>query len=73
LRNFEDELGRGWSVSVGRESWGSQLLLFSPRDGQEGVRKSALSAGTPLEAAQELEALSLDQLRSRLAQAEPWS
>jgi hypothetical protein len=72
VRSFADGAGRRWSVSVGRESWGTQLLLFSPEDGAEPVRKAPLHAESPLEAARELDGLSEAALRSLLTGSEPW-
>lgn len=73
MRRFEDDSGRPWTVSVGRESWGTQLLLFSPASGGPEVRKVTLAAESALDAMRELETLSDGELRQKLRQAEPWS
>jgi hypothetical protein len=71
MRDFEDESGTRWDVTVGKESWGTLSLLFSRRRGRE-VRTLTLSAETPLAAEQLLADLSEADLRERLAEAVPW-
>jgi hypothetical protein len=56
---------------VGRESWGTLVLLFTPLAGGD-VRKSVLAAETPLAAETELGAMTDDQLRVRLDSSSPW-
>ena len=63
--------GGDWDVIVGRESWGTFVLLFSPLPGG-AVRKSVLAAETALAAQTELDAMSDDALRAALAAASPW-
>ena len=72
MRAFVDERGRAWEAVVGKESWGTLVILFSPRQGGE-VRKSVLAAETPFGATAELERLTDDELRQRLAESVPWS
>lgn len=71
MRNFRDAEGREWDVVVGRESWGTLVLLFSPRVGSDN-RVSPLPSETTREAEQELLALDDDELRERLAASTPW-
>ena len=71
MRDFEDESGTRWDVTVGKESWGTLSLLFSLRRGRE-VRTLTLSVETPLAAEQLLADLSEADLRERLAEAVPW-
>jgi len=71
VRIFTDESGNRWDVVLGKESFGTLVLLFSRRGGGE-VRKSVLSSETALDAESELGALSDDELRDRLRDAEPW-
>jgi hypothetical protein len=71
MRAFVDEEGRGWDVVLGKESWGTLVLLFSPRDGGE-TRTSVLSAETMLAASAELDAMTDDDLRARLLESRPW-
>jgi hypothetical protein len=62
---------RLWEVVIGRESWGTLVLLFSPVSGGD-VRKSVLVAETMFEAEAELGALTDGELRERLALSSPW-
>jgi hypothetical protein len=71
MRSFSDEQGVQWEATVGRESWGSFVVLFSA-SGPE-PRKSLLAAETTLQAEQELDAMSDVDLRSRLETSEPWA
>jgi hypothetical protein len=71
MREIMDAGGRRWDVVVGKESWGTLVVLFSPRS--EGpARKSTLRAETALDAERELADMSEEELRSRLATSEPW-
>jgi hypothetical protein len=72
MRSFSDEQGVRWDAVVGRESWGSFVLLFTPTEGGE-PRKAPLVAETMLEAEQELESLAEADLHSRLAASDPWA
>jgi hypothetical protein len=58
-------------VVVGHESWGTFVLLFTPARGGD-TRKSVLAAETALAAETELDAMSDDELRARLAESSPW-
>lgn len=71
MRRFSDAEGAGWEVTIGRESWGTFVLLFSPRDGG-GARKSVLQAESHVAAEQELQGLGDEELRRRLEGSEPW-
>lgn len=71
MRSVKDEQGSEWDVTVGRESWGTFVLLFSRATGGD-VRRSVLAAEGMLEAQQELDSLAEDELRERLAAAQPW-
>lgn len=72
MRTFLDALGREWDAIVGKESWGTLVLLFTPRDGGE-VRRTVLASETAFDATEELERLTDDELRALLADAQPWS
>ena len=70
MRTFEYQ-SEGWEVALGHESWGTLVLLVTPVRGGE-VRKSVLTAETALAAETELDAMTDDDLRRRLAAAGPW-
>ncbi len=71
MRSFEDAEGNIWDASLGRESWGTLVLLFARRQGDE-VRKTILVSETALEAQAELDNLTEVELRERLARSQPW-
>ena len=71
MRTFTDDLGTSWDVMVGRESWGTLVLLFARRDGSD-TRQHVLAAETPAAAEHEVDALTDEELRARLATATPW-
>ena len=71
MRNILDNDGRAWTVLVGRESYGVQVLLFAAAGGGE-VRKAALLADTRIDAEAELARYSDQDLRDRLADSSPW-
>ncbi len=71
MRSFEDANGNIWDASLGRESWGTLVLLFARRQGDE-VRKTVLASETTLEAQTELDALTEGELRERLTRSQPW-
>jgi hypothetical protein len=72
MRSFTDDAGARWHVMIGKESWGTLVLLFSPESGG-GARTSILVAETMFHANAELDALSDDALRARLRDSRPWS
>jgi hypothetical protein len=71
VRDFLDDMGRRWQVTVGKESWGTLVLLFTPAAGGD-VRTSILAAETTLAANAELDALTDAELRDRLRDSRPW-
>ncbi|HJR64255.1 MAG TPA: hypothetical protein VJ803_11190 [Gemmatimonadaceae bacterium] len=71
MRIFTDESGNRWDVVLGKESFGTLVLLFSRRNGGD-VRKSILASETVMDAEAELGTLSDDDLRARLRDAQPW-
>ncbi|HUF27052.1 MAG TPA: hypothetical protein VMM18_08755 [Gemmatimonadaceae bacterium] len=71
MRRFTDGAGESWDVTTGKESWGTQVLLFSPRSGG-GPRTAVLAVETALEASRLLEAMTDEELRSLLAASAPW-
>jgi hypothetical protein len=72
VRSFTDDAGNRWQVMIGKESWGTLVLLFSPESGGE-ARKSVLQSETMFDANAELDALTDDALRARLRDSAPWS
>lgn len=72
MREFRDHEARLWTVLVGRESYGMQVLLFFPADGSE-VLKTLMASDTRLEGQRELDAMSDESLREALRVAAPWS
>lgn len=68
MRSIQDLAGATWDVAVGKESYGSMVLLFS-RLGNEEVRRCAIEASSRLEAERMLSAFSLETLRSKLSAA----
>ena len=71
MRDILDDEGRAWTVLVGRESYGVQVLLFAAEGGGE-VRKATLLADTRIDAEAELARYSDQNLRDRLAESSPW-
>ncbi|MEO8560573.1 MAG: hypothetical protein ABI601_00765 [bacterium] len=71
MRPFDDDEGRHWQVALGKESWGTLVLLFTPAGAGES-RTSVLSAETMLAANAELDAMTDDDLRARLRDSRPW-
>jgi hypothetical protein len=71
MRSFAAADGSSWQVVLGKESWGTLVLLFTPMMG-DGARTSTLSAETMFDASAELDALTDDELRVRLEDSRPW-
>lgn len=71
MRSFDDAQGRQWDAALLDASYGNILLIFSARQGQD-IRQQLLSAEHQAEAEQQLAALTDDELRSRLEEAQPW-
>lgn len=71
MRGFSDASGQRWQVTLGKESWGTLVLLFAPDAGGD-TRTSILHAETMFAANAELDALTDDELRERLRDSRPW-
>ena len=71
MREFTDALGSRWNVVIGRESFGTFVLLFDRRDAPE-TRRLVVAPETVAAAERELEELTDEELQARLTQAEPW-
>lgn len=72
MRDFLDDAGRKWQVTLGKESWGTLVLLFTPESGAD-PRTSVLSSETMFDASAEMQALDDDALRERLRDSRPWA
>ena len=72
MRSFADALGARWQVTVGKESWGTLVLVFSPT-GAGDARTTIMKAETMFDANSELDALTDDDLRDRLTFSRPWA
>ena len=72
MRSFLDDAGAVWQVTLGKESWGTLVLLFTPAGGGE-ARTSILTSETMFDASAELDALDDDALRARLRDGRPWT
>lgn len=72
MRSFLDDDGSRWQVTLGKESWGTLVVLFTPASGGES-RTSILSSETMFDASAELDALDDDALRERLRDSRPWT
>jgi hypothetical protein len=72
MRHFVDDEGRRWQVVLGKESWGTLVVIFTP-EGVGESRTSVLVAETMLAANAELDAMTDDDLRARLRDSRPWT
>jgi hypothetical protein len=71
MRRFADDGGQEWDAAIGRESWGTFVILFTRAAGGE-VRKTMLGSENMLEAQRELDGLTDQEMRGRLALSQPW-
>lgn len=71
MRTIADSQGRDWDVTVGKESYGTLVLIFALRPGGD-IRRAELQALNALEAERELGAMSDAELREELGRAAPW-
>ena len=71
MRRFVADNGALWDAVVGHESWGTFLVLFTPVAGGD-ARKVVLAEESALAAETELGEKSDDDLRTLLAQSNPW-
>ncbi len=70
MRSFVDDRGQSWQAVVGKESYGTLVLLFSAEGGGE-MRRLVLAAASRLEAESRLVHSSDDELRAWLRDADP--
>lgn len=71
MRRFPAGDGALWDATVGHESWGTFVVLFSPVAGGP-PRKRVLAGETALAAETELDAKTDEDLRILLAESSPW-
>ena len=71
MRRFSAPDGALWDAVIGRESWGTFVVLFTPAAGGE-PRKAVIAEETALSAETELGAKSDAALRALLAESSPW-
>jgi len=71
MRTLTDSRGVTWTATVGRESYGMQVILFFPDD-DSGVRKALMASDTRLDAHRELAGMDEALLRERLELSQPW-
>ncbi len=62
MRVYKDNDGKSWDVVVGRESWGTIVLLFVPREGSEPPRQNLMNVRSPEEGTRELMGMSEEVL-----------
>jgi hypothetical protein len=66
MRRFLGADGREWEVVVGRESWGTVVAIFVPREGGDPPRQTLLEATSTEGALRELQAAPEEELRALL-------
>ena len=71
MRRFKTNDGALWDAVVGRESWGTFVVLFTPVAGGD-ARKVVLAEENALAAETELGAKKDDDLRALLDESSPW-
>ncbi len=71
MRSISDLQGREWDITVGKESYGTMVLIFALRSGED-IRRAELQADNALEAEQELGAMSESELCRELERAAAW-
>ncbi len=71
MRFFHDPDGVEWFVTVGKESYGTMVLIFA-RSHSFDVRKFYFEASGRLAAESELSDLSDRELCEALAESQPW-
>lgn len=71
MRQFLDENGRRWAVTVGKQSYGALVLLFDRRGAIE-VRECDLQARSRVAAERELASLDDSELQTKLRESRPW-
>ena len=70
MRAFRSEDGFEWDVVVGRESWGTIVAMFIPRQGNASPRQTVLESVSADGALEWIRELSAEQLQDLLDKAE---
>jgi len=63
MRRFFGKDGREWEAVVGRESWGTVVAIFVPREGGDPPRQTLLESTTTDEALRDLQRMPEEKLR----------
>lgn len=71
MRRFSGDDGLEWTVALSAGSYGSVTLMFATT-ADSAIYWLSLEAATAAEARELLDGFSDDELRRRLARAEPW-
>lgn len=72
MRTFDDSDGKRWDAAVLSGSYGDNVLIFSPAQG-DTLLGTPMRANTLLEAEAQLADMDENALRSHLAEARPWN
>lgn len=72
MRYFHDPHGKEWFVAVGKESYGTMVLIFAKSHADE-VRKFYFEAAGRLQAEKELAEFSDSELCQALSESQPWA
>ncbi|MBV6273401.1 hypothetical protein KVP09_10825 [Alcaligenaceae bacterium CGII-47] len=71
MRNFDDSHGNTWQAVLLDASYGNITLLFTAVQGDD-IRHQLMSADNMAEAVEQLADMDDEDLRTILAQAQPW-
>ena len=71
MRSFDDAQGNRWNAALLSASYGNVMLIFSPLYGDD-TRQQPMPVEDMAEAEAQLAALDEGELRSLLAQSQPW-
>lgn len=71
VRVFQDSDGREWEVVVGRESWGTVVAIFIPREDSELLHQALLDVTSADEGNRILQGMNLQELQALLGGSVP--
>jgi len=63
VRVFRDLIGGEWEVVVGRESWGTVVAIFLPREGSSPSRQALMDSSSVHGGTRHLLAMTEEELR----------